>query len=264
MPLKTWLNTQMRFPLFLQIFEFINSTVHRLIKPKLISRTKVFFLKITPLRKLFCIRYFALNSLDEKLERYLDFDQGYYVELGANDGVNQSNTLYFEFFRNWSGILIEPYIPNYIELRRNRSSLNSFFNVACVGPTYQSEIIDLVYSNLMTSTLSIKSEVESPLDHAESGSKYWGGKTFVFSAPAATLNSVLLKEAAPKVIDLLSLDTEGVELEILKGVDHSMYRFRYICVESRQIVELRTYLEDHGYDFVKALTSRDYLFMNSI
>lgn len=59
-----------------------------------------------------------------KLEKYLDFNNGYFVELGANDGVNQSNTLYFESFRGWHGVLIEPYLPNFNRLVRNRSSTN--------------------------------------------------------------------------------------------------------------------------------------------
>ncbi len=37
------------------------------------------------------IKYTALNELDKKLEKYLDFDHGYFVELGANDGLTQSN-----------------------------------------------------------------------------------------------------------------------------------------------------------------------------
>jgi len=48
-------------------------------------------------------RYFGLNNLDEKLEKYLNFDNGYFVELGANNGVHQSNTLYFEKYRGWRG-----------------------------------------------------------------------------------------------------------------------------------------------------------------
>jgi hypothetical protein len=51
---------------------------------------------------------FALDNLDVKLERYLDFDGGTFVEAGANDGVAQSNTLYFEWRRGWRGLLIEP------------------------------------------------------------------------------------------------------------------------------------------------------------
>jgi len=44
-------------------------------------------------------RYFGLNNLDQKIEKYLDFDNGFFVELGANNGIEQSNTLYFELFR---------------------------------------------------------------------------------------------------------------------------------------------------------------------
>ena len=35
-------------------------------------------------------KYFALNSLDQKLEKYLNYNNGYFVELGANDGISQS------------------------------------------------------------------------------------------------------------------------------------------------------------------------------
>ena len=37
--------------------------------------------------------YHSINELDKQLEKYVDYDDGFYVELGANDGVNQSNTL---------------------------------------------------------------------------------------------------------------------------------------------------------------------------
>lgn len=40
--------------------------------------------------------YFGLNELDRKIEKYMDYDNGFYVELGANDGIRQSNTYYFE------------------------------------------------------------------------------------------------------------------------------------------------------------------------
>lgn len=43
----------------------------------------------------------ALHELDRKLEKFLDFDGGFFVEAGANDGFAQSNTYYFERFRRW-------------------------------------------------------------------------------------------------------------------------------------------------------------------
>ena len=57
---------------------------------------------------------FSLNQLDKKLEKFVNYNDGFYVELGANDGVSQSNSLYFETKRNWSGILIEPSPHNFL------------------------------------------------------------------------------------------------------------------------------------------------------
>ena len=69
--------------------------------------------------KIFNRRYFGVNLLDKKLEKYLNYDNGFFIELGANDGKTQSNTLYFERYRNWNGILIEPSPNNYLKCLKN-------------------------------------------------------------------------------------------------------------------------------------------------
>ena len=38
--------------------------------------------------------FHGLEGLDRKMLGFIDFDEGYFVEVGANDGVAQSNTLY--------------------------------------------------------------------------------------------------------------------------------------------------------------------------
>lgn len=237
-----------------------NSFVNRIVTPRAVSRIKVNILKSALLTKFLRLRYFSVNDLDKQLENLLDFDNGYFVELGANDGVNQSNTLYFEHFRGWSGLLIEPYKPNYHELVRNRKSSNYFKNAACVGPTYSNPTVELVYSNLMTTALGVESDIHEPVEHANRGTKFWGGKPFMFEAPALTLNSVLIEANSPNLIDLLSLDVEGVELDILKGIDYSRFRFRYICVESRNFDELRQFLSYKNYSYVGTLSTHDFLF----
>ena len=44
------------------------------------------------LAKPFRRRSFALNELDLKLRRYLDFKGGYFIEAGANNGLRQSRS----------------------------------------------------------------------------------------------------------------------------------------------------------------------------
>ena len=240
----------------------VKSLLSRVLTPQFISRVKVFALRRRWLRRVSRLRYFGLNALDQTLEQYLDVENGYFVELGANDGVNQSNTLYFEWFRGWRGLLIEPYAENFKELIRNRSQQNVFRNVACIGPEFSGNSVQLVYSNLMTSALGVNSDIGDANQHANEGARFWGGKTFSFEAPAATLNQLLIEALAPTLIDLLSFDVEGAELEVLKGVDHSKFRFRYLCVESRSITEVQSFLENHQYQLAARLSPHDYLFSN--
>jgi len=98
-------------------------------------------------------RYFALNEIDRKLEKYLSYKHGFFVELGANDGITQSNTKYFELFRKWEGILIEPNPQKWEECVSNRSKRSSSINAACVSFEFEGDSVNMLYSNLMTVSL---------------------------------------------------------------------------------------------------------------
>ena len=59
-------------------------------------------------------KYYSLGDnkdipLDKKLDILFSSKRdGVYIELGAFDGLSQSNTAFFEFYRDWTGVLIEP------------------------------------------------------------------------------------------------------------------------------------------------------------
>lgn len=206
--------------------------------------------------------FHGLHRLDRKLAVYLDHDNGYFVELGANDGVNQSNTLYFENERGWRGILIEPVLHNFLKCKENRNEENHFFCTACVPFDYDKPYVALTYSNLMTTPAGLESDIKEPVQHAESGKIFLapGEEVVEILARAMTLTGVLDKSNAPKQIDLLSLDVEGAEIAVLKGLDHSSYQFKYILVETRDVDSLKKYLEPHGYVLLDKLSHHDYLF----
>lgn len=206
--------------------------------------------------------YFGLHGLDRKLEAYVDFDHGFFVELGANDGVSQSNTLHFEKRRGWRGVLIEPILHAFLKCRQNRATDNHFYCAACVPADYDKPYVALTYANLMTAPAGLDSDIADPRAHAESGSVYLpaGEATVDIMAPARTLQSILEDCSAPEVIDLLSLDVEGAELAVLQGLDHQRFRFRFMLIESRDVERLDSYLASHGYGLLDKLSQHDYLF----
>ena len=207
-------------------------------------------------------RYYGLNGLDEKLESYVGYDGGFFVEIGANDGVTQSNTLYFEQFRQWSGILVEPTHLNYFKCRANRSKHTKVFCAACVPFGYTERFVPIVYSNLMSVSELPESDIPDARAHAAIGKQFLNPyeDTFAFGAEAKFLNDILLEAEAPRKIDLFSLDVEGVELQVLKGVDHDRFRFKFLLVECRALERLRDFLESKRYAFVANLSEHDYLF----
>ena len=206
--------------------------------------------------------YFSLNSLDKQLEKYVDYDNGFYVELGANDGVNQSNTLYFEMKRNWKGVLVEPTPHNFILCRERRSNKNKIFCNACVSFDYKDKYVDIKYANLMTISENLDLDLDNKEAHIEAGSKHLteAETTFSFGSIAATLNYLLEKANAPSVIDFISLDVEGAELEVLKGINFEQFSFKYMLIEVRDLVRVESFLKNHRYVLEKQLSVHDYLF----
>lgn len=207
-------------------------------------------------------KYLAKDGMDKKLEKYMDKDHGFYIELGANNGFIQSNTYYFEKQRKWKGVLIEPALNKYLECVANRSSENKIFCAACVSFDYKDPFVPIAYSDFMSAPLNLESDIDNPLEHAQKGEQYLKDKeeVFVFGAPAATLHSLLQKASAPKQIDFLSLDVEGAELEVLKGLDYEAHQINYMLIECRDFERLNKFLESKNYKFVEKFSRHDYLF----
>ncbi len=210
--------------------------------------------------------YYSLNELDKKLRQRISKRSGFYVEIGANDGVNQSNTLHFEKALGWRGVLIEPIPHRFLECKKNRSTENAIFCNACVSDDYKNEFVKIVYSNLMSVAPELDLDLERPYEHAATGRQFLDGheETFTFGAVARTLTSILDEASAPSFIDLFSLDVEGAELEVLKGVDFGRYTFGHLLVESRDVNRLEQFLNQKGYRLVEALSVQDYLFMPEV
>lgn len=206
--------------------------------------------------------YYSLNEIDKKLERYVNYNNGFYVELGANDGVSQSNTLYFELNKNWNGILIEPTLHKYFLCKANRQSKNQIFCNACVDFEFKEKYVDLKYADLMTISSNLNLDIANPVEHINSGVKWLlkSEEVINYGANPKTLNDILDFAKAPYIIDFLSLDVEGSELSVLKGINHDKYKFKFMIIEIRDFERINSFLNSHNYTFIDKFSDHDYLF----
>jgi FkbM family methyltransferase len=214
---------------------------------------------------------YGLNGLDlrllQKIRPETRRGHGFFVELGANNGLAQSNTYLLQQRFGWTGLLIEPSQARYLDCVRNRSFANrpSFRCAACVDSSYDQPFVALQYSDLMSVALGLDlSHAESSF-HAQRGNRFLPSseQSHVFAAVARTLTSLLDEVSAPVQFDLLSLDVEGNELCVLRGLDFSRYQPRWILVEVRS-GDVTDYLLAQGYRLAEVLSDngvyRDLLF----
>jgi len=157
---------------------------------------------------------FVLSQLRFKLE-------GYYIEFGATDGLNLSNTYILEKNYAWTGILAEPSKQFHENLRLNRPK--SRIDERCV---YSETGKTVLFSEVKSTGLSQMSI-------------YQGGDKLArlrnqrnsYQVDTISLNDMLDFHRAPHVIDYLSIDVEGGEYDILAAIDHNKYKFLVITVE---------------------------------
>lgn len=164
--------------------------------------------------------YYSLTDnkgihLDKKLDILFNHKkEGFYIELGAFDGITQSNTYFFELNRNWKGLLIEPSKTSFDLCCKNRPN-NIVVNCCCVSNDYKEDTILGDFNSTLMS--SVNGERLHSYDLIE--------------VKAMTLEKILDIIRIDSEIDFLSLDVEGYELHVLQGLNLDKYRPKYILIE---------------------------------
>ena len=220
---------------------------------------KIFNFKVPVILKKILKKSYARNELDLKLKKYLNFSDGFFIELGAHDGITQSNTFYYEKKYNWKGILIEPVPKLFNYCKKYRSNKNLYFCNACVSFDFNKDKVKLIYSNLMTTAVDLTSN-DYRKKHLADPELNFFEKNNYFYANARTLSSILKESKAPNIIDFFSLDVEGAEFDVLNGIDFSIYNFKYIIIETDNFERLDKFMTNKNYKFINKYNSNDYLY----
>lgn len=154
-------------------------------------------------------------------------DSGFYVEVGAFDGDLFSNTKHFED-AGWMGICIEPDKTTFKKLQANRPSAICV-NAACVAEPGMGDVTFYRESKVVLSGLAPDEEKVKRIYEGE-GQQFKGfRKTTV---PSTTLNEVL-HEHLPEggTVDFVTIDTEGTELDVMRGFDLGQWVPRLVMLE---------------------------------
>lgn len=179
---------------------------------------------------------------------------GTFVDVGASDPFIATNTAYMEIDLNWKGICIEPH-P--IFFKKLYESSRTCIKYNCAVSDFDG-FVDFVAVDGYASMLSgIKENYTNEhwkrlLDETNQHSD----NVDIIKIECKTLNSILSENNIGN-IDYLSIDTEGSELKVLKGIDFEKYNIKVISAEINQTGDssVKNYLESKGYRFISKICS---------
>ena len=134
------------------------------------------------------------------------------------------------------------------------------FNCALVAKDYAEPTIEIQFADLMSVVEGARKTSEAQNKWVADGVRCQNlAESYSVRVPARTLESVLDELPQPLKIDFFSLDVEGYELNVLKGLNLEKYRPKYILVESDFFDEVNDFLADK-YELLEKMSYHDYLY----
>lgn len=187
--------------------------------------------------------YFSQSGQDHFVDQSLMHEktEGVFVDIGGYDGVTGSNSLFFEMFRNWSGILVEP-VPEMLDAARSCRRCECL-GVGVAAQTGEMEFLQIeegyrqMSGFLATYDAALLEKVRANPRHKEK----------VITVETRTLPD-LLTEHGLREVDYLSLDVEGGELEIMRNFPFDAFNIRVWSIENNaRAPEIPALMRVNGY-----------------
>jgi FkbM family methyltransferase len=162
---------------------------------------------------------YSQNNEQEVILNYFNGFKGTFLDLGAYDGVELSNTRALMEL-GWSGMCFEPHPEIYKRLKQNCAEfplvLTYEFAVGISNGKFKLNANDTYYSTL----------IDSEKDR-------WNNRYEFTDIECSVVDFKTLLRASPfPKFDFISIDCEGLDLEILRQINLDDVKCNMLCVET--------------------------------
>lgn len=180
---------------------------------------------------------------------------GTFLEIGADDGVDKSNTLFFEQELDWNGICVEPSIERFKLLQNNRKCICE--NVALSNNVGEVEFLDIKgYGKGLSGILEDYCEQHKHRIYQECQNEENRGRE-VIKVKTDLLNNLLTRHNLREV-DFCTIDTEGSEYKILETFNFDKFLVKMFLVENNYNTdEVKNLLLNNSYRYLCRLQIDD-------
>jgi len=192
------------------------------------------------------------NRMDKKIIKLFDYKKnGFFIEVGAYDGIHYSNTLLLEKKYLWKGLLVEPLKKEFGICKKYRT--NSIVENYILSSTLDRDKIMNIHKSGLESIIVDEKVSLMPKAHLINKSK-----EDVQDIASTTLDYLIEKNNI-NFIDILIVDVEGFEINVLDGLTNKI-EINYILIETFDENKIINYCKKRNWDLVEKFTYKDYLF----
>jgi FkbM family methyltransferase len=208
--------------------------------------------------------FHSQDNQDKYLETniFKGYKNGFYVDVGAHDGITINNTLYFEKNNNWRGINIEPIKKVFDKLVINRQNSINLNCAVCNNDGETDFLCNTGYTEMIS---GIKDNFDiRHLERLQCENIQHGSITEVIKVETKKLETIL-HENDISHINYLSIDVEGAEFEVIKSINFDKVFIDVIGFENNYndvSVPIVEYLQNKG--FIIIHTSIDIFMINKM
>lgn len=171
---------------------------------------------------------FSQNQEEQHILKYFGEHKGTFLDIGSNDGITLSNTRALAEL-GWCGVLVEPSPKAFPKLKKlyEAEKKGCFYLYNCAIGNHNGNAVlhdsgELLKKgdSALVSTLveKEKKRFEKVLTYEETEVKVYRWKTF--------FNRLSIKK-----FDFVSIDAEGMDLDILKQMDLNALEVKVLCIE---------------------------------
>lgn len=198
------------------------------------------------------------------IEQYFDSlftVPSFFLEIGAWDGEHYSQTKWLEHTRGWTGLCVDPFLVNF----ENRDCLvcNKAISIDGLPREFIKVAIDRRNGGDVSYWSGFADSMYLHWDDIKRHCEY-----DVITVETITFEQLIVQYNLPPHIGFLSVDTEGSELEVFKGIDFSKNKFGLIMYEHNfewvKRTSISNILIDNGYILYKELEFDDLWIENSM
>lgn len=192
-------------------------------------------------------KYYSQYGQDKYLRDtfFSQLNNGFFIEVGADDGIDKSNTLFFEK-KGWNGICIEPSPTRYKRLEANRSC--HCFNIGIHSRSCKMDFLDIDgYGKGLSGIIESYDPRHLQRIKLETSKNIKTKYCKNIEIQCRPLDDII-REVGVNHVDYISIDVEGHELAVLQSINFDEVSFGVISIENNyKDFTIKSFLEKKGY-----------------